>query len=394
MRKKRSTRCTDSGAKKRTSSHTVRDLILDRIQRGEYGHEQMLPGQMALATDIGVNYRTVNVAIRSLEQEGWLRASGRNWLVDSTSASRMQILSDNIVSFYMSQSHAKDLSPGFDVYIQFGVMEMASSHARQFSILDPSQLTRDDFDKLVNSQPMGCILYPDLFYERVREIIKDLATRLKHRGVPVVLYGYESELGAFDSVTPDFESGTASLARLLISRNRRRILRYWERRTDMTSCPWWLKRRNDGYEKVMNEAGLEGIEPFYCYDLPMALWEDEYVDLRLNNTVGNMVKAFSRWPDIDAIMAISDRQTAYLAAACRKLGRESGSDIDIVGYDNYWQIMTEWSWEPCRPLATVDKRNREMGWKLVDVLEDRIAGRLPDEPMRILYEPHLIRLDE
>ena len=52
----------------------------------------------------------------------------------------------------------------------------------------------------------------------------------------------------------------------------------------------------------------------------------------------------------------------------------------ITGYDNYWREDFEREWEPAVPAASVEKHNHRIGETAVQLLLDRIAGRLPAAP--------------
>ena len=68
-------------------------------------------------------------------------------------------------------------------------------------------------------------------------------------------------------------------------------------------------------------------------------------------------------------MAQNDADAAVAIGACRLLGREPHRDVAVVGYDNYLDAPTR-SFEPVRALATVDKRNADIGRRAISLLLD------------------------
>ena len=52
-------------------------------------------------------------------------------------------------------------------------------------------------------------------------------------------------------------------------------------------------------------------------------------------------------------------------------------------------LSVERRFEEAGPVATVDKRNDVAGEAMVKLLRDRIEGRLPKAPQRVVIEPEL-----
>ena len=104
--------------------------------------------------------------------------------------------------------------------------------------------------------------------------------------------------------------------------------------------------------------------------------------------VGWLIDAL-RGPDAaDALMVSSDGDALPVSGAARILGHPP-ERLDVVGYDAY-AAASCFAGLAEAPLASVDKRNPEVGAALVDLLLDRVAGRLPAEPQRRLLAPRLV----
>ena len=106
--------------------------------------------------------------------------------------------------------------------------------------------------------------------------------------------------------------------------------------------------------------------------------------------VGYLAEHLTASEPLDALMVHSDGDCFVTAAACRMCGRTPNRDVAVVGYDNYWVETPDREWEACAPMATVDKRNAELGGELVRLLLSRIAGELPATPQRRVVTPQLI----
>jgi DNA-binding LacI/PurR family transcriptional regulator len=94
---------------------------------------------------------------------------------------------------------------------------------------------------------------------------------------------------------------------------------------------------------------------------------------------------------IDALIAVTDGEVYVLAAACRLLGKEPNKDVLLVGYDHYWEDAAEREMESVVPVATIDKRNPELGAALVQLLSERIESQSPhNAPHCRTLAPHLV----
>jgi DNA-binding LacI/PurR family transcriptional regulator len=65
-------------------------------------------------------------------------------------------------------------------------------------------------------------------------------------------------------------------------------------------------------------------------------------------------------------------------------------DVAVVGYDAAWPRVPHRAFNPLGPAASVDKCNAEAARVMVELLLDRIEGRLPLEPQRRLVTPKLV----
>jgi DNA-binding LacI/PurR family transcriptional regulator len=124
-------------------------------------------------------------------------------------------------------------------------------------------------------------------------------------------------------------------------------------------------------------------------------WSEEEDNVRLEKSTrliaGYLAEHLSKDP-VDAIMAATDGEVSAVAGACRLLGKEPNRDVLIVGYDHYWEDILEREFEPTAPLATVDKRNHDIGAELVRLLQERIGGSLPAEPQCRVVPSELLPL--
>jgi len=143
----------------------------------------------------------------------------------------------------------------------------------------------------------------------------------------------------------------------------------------------------------MREAGLGPLPPVYALVAPAMAAElatQQALAQRARQYAGFLVEHLLCALPVDAVMAHTDGEAFAIAAACRLCGKQPQRDLLIVGYDAYWPNWLERQWEPAVPVASVNKLNRDTGAEMVRLLLDRIHGRLPTEPQRIVLKPELV----
>ncbi len=59
-----------------------------------------------------------------------------------------------------------------------------------------------------------------------------------------------------------------------------------------------------------------------------------------------------------------------------------------------WQDLASNKFDSTPPIATVDKRNLEIGYELVRLLQERIQGSLPPQGQHRVVKPDLIILQK
>ena len=183
----------------------------------------------------------------------------------------------------------------------------------------------------------------------------------------------------------------------------------------MGHWPFWYHQRIAGYERAMQEAGLQPLQPVSIppqqpllttqkLSLQASLRPD-LVDLScedesredeeifrhdVKSGAGHLFQSLHGDNSADALMMVTDRNVFLAAAICRLLGKEPGQDILITGYDNYFSDCEELALEPFYPSATIDKNNRLIGETMAQLLFERIEGVSPTEPQKRTVAPTLV----
>jgi len=209
---------------------------------------------------------------------------------------------------------------------------------------------------------------------------------IKKSGIPVVIDFESPELIEFDRVCFDHETTNYQLTRYFIDRGCENILCFYP-----NSGYHWFEAKYAGYNRAIKEAGLTPMPPVNTSEKPQYYRRtkenfDEFVRLY----AGFMVEHFTGKIQPQVILASSDWEVPVIAAACRLFGKESGKDVLIGGYDNKVSTNPWRDFDQTAPCITVDKKNTEVGRKLIKLLDQRINNELANEPVKIPVEGDLI----
>jgi len=364
------------------------------LRESDIDIDEQLPSERALCSKLNVPRYSMRVAIKVLEEQGWLRKQGRKrFLTQLGDVPAIKTAAMGAVVILSEPHHMTfdQLGPGSLWYIDAGADQALGELGIKRLAMDPAQITVESMNQLIVERPRGIITFRDKYKHRPT---MEILNQFKKVMVPIVIYGYGPELDDFDTISSNQEEGTYLLTQAMIERGCKRILRYWELRMDGEQDPAWLRLRDKGYKRAMKEAGLEPLPALRCHEVPYLTNNRDKFNVKVRATAGNLVEVMLDRHMIDGIQTISDRSTFSIAAAIRLFGLEPNIDIYVAGYDNYWENCNERIWEPSIPLATVDKRNFEMGQELARLLTDRIDGKLGDVPQHRKIAPRVVFTDD
>lgn len=355
------------------------------ISAGELKAGSVLPPERDLASRLGVSLGSIQRALRVLEDEGAIDRHGTRTRTVAQKAAVAPGLLDGAV-LVVSDCTNENADPnayGWSSYVTAGILSALSAQKFHAMVLDPRGLDLAHLDRMLSSGAGGLIV-PEVEIPGSHPEV--WAARARAAGVPVAVFGDESGCEPFDRVVPDHEAGAYELARWLLSTGRRAIRML----TNYEKPSRWASERRAGYERALREAGLEPLPSIFCPEGEFPGLSPEAIFRTRSQTVaGALLPLLSHGEPFDAIMAVTDGPVATIVAGLKLLGREPNRDIAIVGYDDYWDECLECVFEDTPPLATVNKRNVEIGRELVKMLLDRRDGKLPSEPQRRMVTPVL-----
>jgi DNA-binding LacI/PurR family transcriptional regulator len=196
-----------------------------------------------------------------------------------------------------------------------------------------------------------------------------LPSRLRARGIPVVVGGRPPRGATVPFVDVDNVQGARSAVAHLAASGRRRIATI-AGPSDMTPGI----DRLTGYREGLAEAGI-------AHD-----WSLEATgDFRRESGVSAMERLLAERPDLDAVFAASDLMASGALGVLRAAGRRVPDDVAVVGFDDS-PVAT--STEP--PLTSVRQPIEEMGREMTRLLVGGL-GRDDDVSRRVILATRLVR---
>lgn len=351
----------------------------------------VLPGERELSRLVGVSRPTLRIVLRQMEGRNLLHASPRGARVVDVPP-EVQPLSRTIACVssgpQLDHAPAGHRTRGWAYQVHLGMIDSIHRRHDNLLVLHADRLDPSHPQSLRDAGISGVLIDESAAgLPAVRQFAEDAG----RAAVPVVCHGDEPWMAPFDRVMSDHRQGARMLTEWLLGRGRRRILRFWL----LSEDPVWHRMRDEGYEQAMREHGLEPLPaarprrvgPSTGGAEPETAEAFEY-EARM---VCAMLAPILTGPERpDALMTESDGPCFAVARGCRMLSLVPGRDILIVGYDNYAADLTQVRFEPTLPAATVDKHNDRIGAAMVQLLIDRIEGRLPSEPQLTFVPPSLV----
>ncbi|BDI30483.1 hypothetical protein CCAX7_25340 [Capsulimonas corticalis] len=369
--------------------------LRDLIRGGSLKPGDQLPTFAELHLKSGITKPTIIRAHTLLEREGLItrRRGHGTFVAEPAAGAAAGPMTDTIAVFTPYGGVAAQRtyhSPGWAIHTTAGVLERVSEAGKHAILLHPDRVTERDIEWLTTQRTLGAIVYGEneLDVAHLQMIISSFVKA----GVPIAEMDQPPGSVVCDRVESDHEQGAYELTQWLIARGRRRILPIMP----LTDEFHWGARRIAGYERAMREAGLAPMAPIgnpVPGDAPVTRAEFDAVT---RTRAATLIEVMVGDDACDALLLATDGLVFSYAAACRMFGRQPNRDVLLAGYDNYWEDAPEREagWETARPDITVDKDNHRIGAELVQLLLDRLEGRLPSEPQLRMIPPKVIVLSD
>jgi len=344
-----------------------------------------------------VSRPTLRLVLKQLEQQGLLQAlpgrgrkmRGRivtdDWRHETGMMSRTVGLLTNIVGSLPGDPESQE--HGTSEYAVDGAMVQAIHVAGLHVLQLNANVSEQDLRQLAKDRPRGIVASHIMAMQSHGQA---LLRRLASYGINVAVTGNSEPLWVYDRVYSNHEAGQYALTRWLLARGYRRIIEIG------TGGPefYWVRARTVGHQRAMREAGLPVRPRITAGSLVPPDYTKERFDHRVRQIAGFLIDPLHGPEPVDAVMAQNDIDALMVIAACRLLGKVPNKDVAVVGYDNYCDSNRERAFEPTLPLATMDKRNPEVGREAVRLLFARVENKLPPEPQALAIEPQLVVLEQ
>ena len=350
---------------------------------------ERLPAELELVTSLAVSRRTVRAALAELAAEGRIDDRGLQgrFAVRARGAGGSSLLAETVVVLsHLSAELAPGQLPGALLAIDAGFVEATRGAGLTPMLVHLDGLAEpraaERWRARLLAAPPAAVVFGARAFTLPMAWLERTVAELQASGVPALAFGDEPWAAGCDRVESDHAHGAAALTGWLIARGATRILRCWPPGAPGT----WQSRRDQGVARAVRAAGLELLP----HAPPLPGGGDLETRARLQAAA-----LLDRLPaDGDAagtaLLAISDSEAFACARAAALLGRQ----VLVGGYDHYWRQRGELAQGAQPPLASVDKRNRELGAELAELCRARLAGELPAAAQLRMLTPILVPTGE
>ncbi len=357
------------------------------LQKQNLVSGEPIPSARSLARQLDVDPRTVCTALDLLTQEGLITQLPTGRRVVSNSLRRSSTMAGSCVAVLTGENLAT-LNPrfqaaGWSIHLEWGVrkeIEAAGAHALMFN----SRMLREHLPGLAE-EGIQALVVADPKYLTKENLA--LLREVRKSKLPVTIYSDTVEVPEFDCVQSDHALGTSLLIDFLVKRGVRRPLLMLP---EVPGSQPWIRARRRGYEQACKEHGLEPLPSIMIPDVTSEWGKEDLFRQETRLLAGYLAEPLLSEESPDAILLVTDGHFAAVAAACRILKRNPGTDILIAGYDNYWIETPEIRYESTRPVATIDKENETIGAELVRTALKRANKQLSEESANVVISPRLV----
>jgi len=356
-------------------SDRLREILRQNITDGQMKAGDRLPSEPELVSFYKVSRSTVREAITALVQHGLLyRIQGKGTFVAEEKLEHRTVA---VVLPYLFFSDSPLSSAGSDVIPR--LMQSVEGEARRLGAnimlyLDNHlpALERENIANLLERRVDGVVLHY-IGGERNRDAVE----QIRESCIPMVLVDRYIDDWPVDFVVTDNLLGAYQATRTLIAHGFPRVIHVTSPGEAST-----LRDRRLGYEQAMTEVGLipqlHVIEERSIDEQGMDMISEEERAYRLACTL---------LASVELPFAVFATEAPILAGLW---GGIPDRDLphDRIAFACFDEPFTDFpknvfSLKVIQPLGEIGRRS-------VRILNERIAGRGPDEPYRIFIEPEII----
>lgn len=357
-------------------------VLREWIADGTLAPGSELPSERSLADRLDLPRTTVNRAISDLMEEGLIRHEGGYTRTVTGQVPRTGWAAETVLILAPPIERGEPTPLGGNDQATLGALNQCRAHGWHGLVIDTRHISLEELTRLSAAGFRGVAVGPILIGSRIpRDAMVDCLQTFRTAGIPVATLDVDLRDAGFDLVMSDQEEGAYQLTRRLIAEGSRRILfQYF-----LGDPPAWLQARRRGYQRAIDEAGLEALPDLATPDLPGEL--EPLAQAR--SYVGFLIEHVGDRARPDALLAINDHFAVILAAAFRLMGIDPVEGIRLCGYDGNAATVHFAGLDAFTPWASVDRDMYGCGRALARVIRERL--RSPQaEPQRVCVPPRLL----
>ena len=273
-----------------------------------------------------------------------------------------------------------------------GMETAAQAHGIRLVTVMATDLGPHFVRRLMRQRPLGLVFLHDVVEAGTALPLMQAAWSAE---IPCVALGDwirpdEIDRWPADVVMSDHAGGSAALVHWLYARGvRRPWLVGWREQPPRPPSLWW-NARQAGYAAACSSLSLPvapTIEPFGTSDFS---YDEKSLIDQARILAGYILEPLEL--GADAFLMMNDGPALVIGRALQNLQRIFTHDVQITGFDNCLTAFPAAYLALCgkKPVATFDKDELANGVQIIELLLQRLAGRLPSVPQRVLVPGQVV----
>ena len=354
-----------------------------------------LPSERMLGELLGLSRFQIRQGLAELAAQGLLEATRDGWRMSATDmldfSRAIVVLTLKTVAPSPGEMTIANQSPR----IWQGMETAAQAHGVRLVTVLATDFGPPFVRRLMRQRPLGVVFLHDVVESGMALPVVQAAWSAE---IPCVALGDwirpdEIDRWPADVVLSDHAGGIAALVHWLHARGvRRPWMVGWREQPPRPPSLWW-NARLAGYAAACSALNLTvapTVEPFgiskFSYD------EESLID-QARILAGYILEPLES--GADAFLMMNDGPALIIGRALQNLKKIFTHNVQTTGFDNCLTAFPATYLALCgkKPVATFDKDESANGVQIIELLLQRIAGRLPSVPQRVLVPGRVVECE-
>ncbi len=318
-----------------------------------------LPGEVHLASELGVARGTIRRALTQLTTQGRLICKPHAGFLVAPGGSAGAPLGGTVVVVTATGHQQFPFAEEFPAATVIGAQHAAANLGVHLMLITASRWDIATQTGIAAQRPSAVIITDIIGDDRTT--VDACTVRLGD--IPLAWHADPDDApDTIDCAAVDQAQGGRLLVGFARQRHRSRPLVLGA--ATAAGNPWWRRRRSailDAWRESGLTSGAIAVDIEARSDLP----EQANFSRRSRLYAGYLAEELAAGRRPDVLFVCSDSDVPPVTAACRLVGLDPSRDVDVLGFDGYWTRTWERELEPLPPAATIRADHVLVGRRLM-----------------------------